>query len=312
MIDIVFLGTGGGMPMTFRKLSSVMLSYQGRNILLDSGEGTQVGMREYHTGFKNLDWIFITHLHGDHVFGLPGLIATISNSERREDINIVGPKGAGEAIKNLLYTLNKLPFRIKIYESPKDLRLKVNKDLLIADDKGELIVDNFNLRHRIPCLAYSFYLERKPKFDVKRAKLLPIPIYFWKKLQNGEIIEYEGKKYYPEDVLGDNRRGIKLTFIGDTIYFPEMEDFAKDSDVLISEASYGDDEDTPKAKKNHHMTFRWAAELAKNARAKKLILTHFAPSMLRPEQFIKNATDTFPNTVLAYDGMRDVIKFEEE
>lgn len=312
MIDVLFLGTGGGMPMTYRYLSSVLLSYGGRNILLDCGEGTQVAMREFHTGFRNLDIIFITHLHGDHIFGLPGLISTLGNSDRTEPVTVVGPTGIAEACKGLFMTLNKLPFEIKIIENPKELKLTIKNDRLQDAKEGELTVKSFNLRHRIHCFAYSFELKRRPKFDPERAKKLPIPIQYWKVLQNGEIVEYEGENFYPEQVLGKERRGIKISFIGDTAYFPEISEFVGESDLLISEATYGDDADFEKARKNSHMTYRGAAMIARDGKVKKLILTHFAASMIQPVEFRNNAVEVFQNTWIAKDGFRDIVKFEEE
>ena len=312
MIDVLFLGTGGGMPMTYRRLSSVLLSYGGRKILLDCGEGTQVGMREYHTGFRDLDWIFITHIHGDHIFGLPGLLATMGNSERTEPVTVVGPKGVKEAVEGLCFTLKQLPFKLRIMEDPKEFSLTVKDEMLIESESGELIIKTFPFRHRIPCFAYSFELSRKPKFDVNRAKLLPIPITFWKKLQNGETVLYEGREYYPSQVLGEERNGLKLSFLGDTVYFPEISDFVKNSDLLISEGSYGDDNDLMKAKKNKHMTFRGAALIAENAKVKRLILTHFSPSMMKPSDFKKNATEVFSNVKIAKDGYSETVKFDKE
>lgn len=312
MIDYTMLGTGGGMPMTFRALSSVLLNYKGHKLLLDCGEGTQVQMRRYHTGFRDIDSIFLSHMHGDHIFGLPGLLSTMGNSDRTEKVFLFGPKGLKKVVEGLLYSLERLPFPIEIVEDFKESGILPVKDRIELGDDAELRVRSFPLRHRIECLGYRFDLHRRPKFDVERAKLLPIPVHFWKSLQNGKEVVHEGKTYLPSDVLGEARRGLSLSFVPDTRYFPEISDFVRGSDLLISEGTYGDDADRDKAKKNRHMTFREAATIAAQGDVKQLIITHFSPSMERPVEFRANATSVFENTFVAYDGYSGTVGFEEE
>ncbi|NLM06081.1 MAG: ribonuclease Z [Tissierellia bacterium] len=313
MIDYVFLGTGGGMPMTFRALSSLMLMYNGRKILIDCGEGTQVQMRKYHTGFRDVDIILVTHTHGDHIFGIPGLLSTMGNSDRTEKVYIVGPKGIKPVISGLLYSLKYLPFEVETIEVEEGFYLKQGKDSLeITEEKTELWVEPFNLKHRIECIGFNIELARKPKFDPVKAKTLPIPVVYWKHLQNGEIVDFEGRTYYPEQVLGEPRKGIKVTFIGDTGYFNELSDHAKGADLIVCEGTYGDDEDIDKAKKNRHMTFREAARVAKDAEADDLIITHFSPSMGNPVEYRSNATSVFNKSFVAYDGLKGTINFKEE
>lgn len=312
MIDYTMLGTGGGMPMTFRALSSVLLNYKGHKLLLDCGEGTQVQMRRYHTGFRDIDAIFLSHMHGDHIFGLPGLLSTMGNSDRTEKVFLFGPKGLKKVVEGLLYSLEHLPFPIEVIEDFKEAGILPSKDRIELGDDAELRVRSFPLRHRIECLGYRFDLHRKPKFDVERAKKLPIPVHYWKSLQNGKEVTYEGKTYLPSEVLGEARRGLSLSFVADTRYFPEIADFVRGSDLLISEGTYGDEADRDKAKKNRHMTFRDAATIAAQGDVRQLIITHFSPSIERPVEFRGNATSVFENTFIAYDGYSGSVGFEEE
>lgn len=312
MIDYTLLGTGGGMPMTFRALSSVLLNYKGHKILLDCGEGTQVQMRKYHTGFRDIDAVFLSHMHGDHIFGLPGLLSTMGNSDRTEKVFLFGPKGLKKVVDGLLYSLEHLPFPIEIVEDFKETGILPVKDRIELTEDAELRVHSFPLRHRIECLGYRFDLHRRPKFDVERAKLLPIPVHFWKSLQNGKEVTHEGRTYLPSDVLGEERRGLSLSFVPDTKYFPEISDFVRGSDLVICEGTYGDDADRDKAKKNRHMTFREAATIAAGGEVKQLVITHFSPSMERPVEFRGNATSIFEHTFVAYDGYSGTVGFEEE
>lgn len=299
--------------MTFRALSSLMLMYNGRKILIDCGEGTQVQMRKYHTGFRDVDIILVTHIHGDHIFGIPGLLSTMGNSDRTEKVYIVGPKGTKEVIDGLLFSLKYLPFKVETVEVDGAFFLRQTKDSMkITLEETDLRIEPFNLRHRIECIGYNVELERKPKFDPEKARKLPIPITYWKHLQNGEEVEFEGKTYYPEQVLGGARKGIKFTFIGDTGYFKDLSEHAKGADLIVCEGTYGDDEDIDKARKNRHMTYREAAKVAKDAEADNLIITHFSPSINNPMDYRNNATDVFSKTFIAYDGLKGTINFKED
>lgn len=302
MVDISLLGCGGGMPVPNRFLSSTLINYMGRKILIDCGEGTQVSMKILGTGFKAIDIICITHGHGDHIVGLPGLLATIGNSGRVDPLTIIGPVGIEDIIKGLRVIVPYLPYEIKIIENPRE---PVN----IIEN---IVISTLELDHSAPCLGYSFYIKRKPRFDLEAAMTNNVPKILWNKLQKGENIIHEGREYEPNMVLGKERRGIKFSLITDTRPMDEITDFIKESDLFICEGTYGEDRDIEKAIKNKHMTFSEAAELARKGKVKELLLTHFSPAMNNPQEFIENARRIFENTILGEDRITKTLAFIDE
>lgn len=318
MLDITLLGSGGGMPMPNRFLSSMIMSYKGRKILIDCGEGAQVSMRNLKTGFKSIDIICITHYHGDHIFGLPGLLSTIGNSDRREPITIIGPEGIEAILRGLMLSISYLPYTIRIIENPKSslglnvlstgIEIKENGK---EDSNSDIIISTLELDHSSPCLGYSFYITRKPKFNPEKAEAYKIPKEIWSRLQNGEIIIENNKRYTPDMVLGEERKGIKLSYITDTRPIDQIRNFINGSNLFICEGTYGDNEDIEKAIKNKHMTFSEASELAYKGKVEELLLTHFSPSMDEPELYKSNAKDIFSNTIIGYDGFTKTLVFPE-
>lgn len=313
MLNVTLLGTGGGMPMPNRFLSSVVMNFKGRKILLDCGEGTQVSMRVNGTGFKSIDIICISHLHGDHIYGLPGLLSTIGNSGRTEDIYIIGPKGIKEVIEGFLITL---PYKLNILEDASNLEFMVKKEkmeLVEEDEKisSDLSIKTLELDHSSPCLGYSFNIRRGRKFNVEKALINKVPKELWSKLQRNNEIELDGVKYYSYMVLGDERKGIKLSYTTDTRPTENIPGFIKESDLYICEGTYGSEEDMHKAIKNKHMTFKEAANLAKRGQVKELLLTHFSPSINDPKEFIHNAREVFENSNAGSDGEEKTLNFKE-
>ena len=306
MIDLILLGCGGNMPMPNRYLSSLFINYQGRKILIDCGEGTQVSMRMKNCGFKNIDLICITHLHGDHTIGLIGLLSTIANSSRTEDLTIVGPVGIIETMNAIRVLVEYLPYNINVVENPEGSFALLNKHL------KDLEISTLNLEHSTECLGYSLYFNRKAKFNVEKANLNEVPKILWQKLQEGRTIEYEGKLYTPDMVLGNDRKGIKISFITDTRPIFTIPEFIKNSDLFVCEAMYGDDLDISKAVKNKHMTFREAANLANLGDVKQLLLTHFSPSLENPYDYIENATSVFNNTIIGEDRLELHLNFDDK
>ncbi|MGL5313419.1 MAG: ribonuclease Z [Peptostreptococcaceae bacterium] len=305
MIDLVLLGCGGNMPMPNRFLSSLFINFKGRKILVDCGEGTQVSMRMKNCGFKTIDLICITHLHGDHIIGLIGLLSTIGNSSRTEDLTIIGPRGITEAMNAIRVLVEYLPYKIQVIENPTG-PICLNNEYL-----KELEISTLDLEHSTECLGYSFYFKRNPKFNVEKAKKNNVPKVLWQKLQNGKSITYEDIEYSSEMVLGDDRKGIKVSFITDTRPLFSIPEFIKDSDLFVCEAMYGDDLDISKAAKNKHMTFREAANLARLGNVNKLLLTHFSPSLENPHMYIENATSVFENTLIGEDRLEINLNFKD-
>lgn len=307
MVDLLLLGCGGGMPMPNRFLSATLLSYKGRKILIDCGEGTQVSMRISNTGFKTIDIICITHIHGDHIVGLPGLLGTIGNSGRTEPLIILGPEGISDTINKLRVIASWLPYEIYIIENPKE-PLETNKYINL-----DVQILTIELEHSSPCLGYSFYFKRQRKFDVEKATQNNVPKILWGRLQKGEEkINLEGMEYTNEMVLGNERKGIKISIITDTRPIENIHKFIKNSDYFICEGTYGNDEDLPKAIKNKHMTFREAASLAQDGKVKNLLLTHFGTAMNEPKEYLDNAKHIFNNTIIGFDRYKTILNFEED
>ena len=297
MIDLTLLGCGGNVPMPNRFLSSLFINYKGSKILIDCGEGTQVAMKKYNCGFKNIDLILITHLHVDHIIGLIGLLQTMGNSGKTDDLTIVGPIGIIDAMKAIKVLVEYLPYKVNIIENPKQT-FSLEHDIL-----KDIDISTINLDHSTECIGYSLYFKRKPKFDREKAILNQVPQNLWKKLQENSSAIYKDKTYYADMVLGENRRGIKLSFITDTRPTFEIPEFIYESDLFICEGMYGDDLDISKAVKNKHMTFRESASLANAGNVDKLLLTHFSPSIENPKDFIQNATNLFEDTIIGEDGL---------
>ena len=309
MIDVAMLGSGGGMPMPDRFLSSLLIKYKGRKILIDCGEGTQVALRKVNAGFKTIDIICISHVHGDHIFGLPGLLSTMGNSGRTLPIIIIGPLGITNVIQGLLAAISYLPYEIRIIENPESPILFHNAtDGSLTIDSNcltnkEIQLDFIALDHSAPCLGYNIHFFRKPRFIPEKAIENDVPKEFWNRLQKGENIVYNDRTYTPQMVLGGDRKGIKVSFITDTRPISAIVDFVYESDLFICEGTYGNNSDIDKAISNKHMTFAEAAELAKIANVKELLLTHFSTAMEEPLYYIEDTKDIFKNTSLAYDGL---------
>lgn len=301
MLNVTLLGSGGSLPTADRFLTSLLINYNGNKILVDCGEGTQVAMKINKTGFKDIHLICFTHFHADHALGLPGLLLTIANSGRTEPLTIIGPKGCNEVIHGLRVLCPELPYEVNIIETTESC-----ENIFSTDD---LVLSNLNLEHTLPCNGYSFLLKRKAKFDVEKALENKVPKPLWNKLQKGNCVDYEGKVYYPYMVLGDDRQGLKVTYITDTRPINEIISFAQNSDLFICEGMYGDDSYLDKALINKHMLFSEAANLALKSYVKELWLTHFSPSLTDPENYIEQTRNIFKNTEVGKDGMTKLLSF---
>ena len=308
MVDLILLGCGGGMPMPNRFLSAVLLSYNGRKILIDCGEGTQVSMRMANAGFKTIDIICITHIHGDHIVGLPGLLATIGNSGRTEPLTIVGPEGIKDTVNKLRVIANWLPYEIDIIENPKET-FEIHTEHINWNTK----ISTLELDHSSPCLGYCFDFQRQPKFDVEKAMKNNVPKILWSRLQKNEKkIILEEIEYTDDMVMGKERKGLKISMTTDTRPIESIDKFIGNSDYFICEGTYGNDEDLPKAIKNKHMTFREAATMAKNGKVKNLLLTHFSTAMNEPEEYVHNAKKVFNNTIIGFDRYNVSLNFQDD
>lgn len=303
MLDLCLLGTGGMMPLPYRWLTSLMLRYNGSSLLIDCGEGTQIAIREKGWSFRPLDIICITHFHGDHISGLPGILLAMSNSDRTEPLTMIGPKGLERVVKALRVIAPELPFEIKfieLTEPQQQIRLH------------GYVIDAFKVNHRVTCYGYSISIERAGMFDVEKARQNEVPMPLWSKLQKGETIRTEdGRIYQPEMVLGPARKGLKVTYTTDTRPTDSIVRNARGSDLFICEGMYGEKGDVNNAVKYKHMTFEEAGRLAKQAGVKELWLTHYSPALNRPEQYIEDVRQIFQNAYPGKDKKSLELNFEE-
>lgn len=303
MLDICLLGTGGMMPLPYRWLTSMMARYNGKSILIDCGEGTQVAMKEKGWSPKPIDIICFTHYHADHISGLPGLLLTMGNAERTEPVLMIGPKGLEKTVNALRTIAPELPFDIEFHE------ITENEETM---DFGDFTLKAFRVRHNVTCYGYTMEINRKGKFDVERAKANGIELKYWSRLQKGETIVANGVTLTPDMVLGPDRKGLKVTYCTDTRPTDGIVKNAAGSDLFICEGMYGEADKIAKAREYKHMTFYEAAEMAKRAQVKELWLTHYSPSTMWPEEFMKQVRGIFPNAHAAKDGQSVELKFEEE
>lgn len=303
MIDVCLLGTGGMMPLPYRALTSLMLRYNGMNVLVDCGEGTQVSIKQQGWSVKPIDVICFTHFHADHISGLPGLLLTLGNAERTEPITMIGPKRLEKIVNALRMIAPELPFPIRFIE------LENEEESFCVNG---LKINAFRVNHNITCYGYSFELERAGKFDVEKARSAEIPMPYWNRLQKGETVEEDGKTYTPDMVLGPARKGIKLTYCTDSRPTNGIVKNAMNSDLFICEGMYGEANKEAKAKEYKHMTFYEAADMAKRAEVKEMWLTHYSPSLVKPQEYEDKVKKIFNNTVIAKDRTTTTLLFEED
>ena len=304
MLDVCLLGTGGMMPLPYRRLTACMTRFQGHSLLIDCGEGTPVGIKERGWSVKPLDAICFTHFHADHISGLPGLLLTLGNAERTEPLLIIGPRGVEKVVNSLRVIAPELPFPIRFYE------LKEKEHRIEMDGYA---IEAFQVRHNVICYGYSITIPRAGKFDPEKAKENQIPMKYWNRLQKGETLEDETGRILTSDmILGAPRKGIRLTYCTDTRPVQAIINHAREADLFICEGMYGEDGKEKKAKEYKHMTFYEAARLAKNANVKRLWLTHYSPSLVRPEEFMGKVRKIFPNDLQGKDGKTITLDFQEE
>ncbi len=293
-LSIIFLGTGGSWPSVKRNVTSIAIKRAGEILLFDCGEGTQRQLQKSSISYMQISKIFITHFHGDHFLGLPGLIQTMQLNDRISPLNIYGPKGMNMLLDQLL-SLGYFKPNYKIVSH------EVSEGDII--DFNDYTISILKVRHGVPTIAYSYNEKMRPgKFNKPKALELGIPEGpFFSKLQHGKSVTLkDGRKILPKMVLGPSRKGRKIVYSGDTVPIEKMIDFAKDADVLIHEATF-DSELNDISTSYGHTTASEAALIAKKANVKKLFLTHISPRYLDSSKLKQEAIAIFKNTQIPKD-----------
>lgn len=293
MIDVTFLGTSDSIPSADRNHTSILLTYGGENILIDCGEGTQRQFRKAKLNPCKITRILISHWHGDHVLGLPGLLQTLSLSDYNRTLYIYGPKGTKKFMKRLLKTFVFVGrFPIKIEEISNDGKFFENDDFWLGSQR---------MTHGIPCNSYVFVRKGQVKIDTNKLKKSGLPHGpLLGKLKEGKDINYKGKKYYAKK-LTYKEEDTKISFVLDTSMNKKIVPFVKDSNLLITEASFSSELEK-KAKEHKHLTAKQAGEIAKKSKSDELFLIHVSQRYKKePEKILKEAKSVFKNSYLPKD-----------
>lgn len=300
-MEITFLGTSSAVHSKDRNHPSIALKAFGETMLFDCGEATQKQMISSNISPMKISKIFLTHYHGDHILGLPGLLQSMSLSGRETELTIYGPKGL-DKVKNAIYSLGYCAI-----DYPVEF-IEIEPGTIVDND--QYFIQAERVRHTVPTLAYSIEEKKKPRFLREKAIELGVPVGpDFGRLHNGEEVEVNGKIIKPEQVLGEPRKGVKITYSGDTKPCEEMIMFARDSTLLIHESTFIE-EDKVNADEHAHSTSVDAAYIARESDSKKLILTHISTRYTKEyeEKMLNEAREVFENTEMAYDLLEMEVK----
>jgi ribonuclease Z len=303
-LTILFLGTGGSWPTIKRNVASVAVKRGSEIILFDCGEGTQRQFQKSNQSYMQISKIFITHFHGDHFLGIPGLIQTMQLNDRETPLYIFGPKGINELVNKLL-SLGYFKPNYEIISNEVDEGTKL--------DFEDYFINILRVNHGVPALAYSLEEKMRPgKFNKPKAMELGIPEGpLYSKLQRGEIITLKnGRIIKPDEVLGPPRKGRKIVISGDTTPIEEMINFAKNADILIHEATFDSSLENVSSEYGHTTAYQ-AAEIAKKSNVEKLYLTHISPRYIDNKQLEEDAMKIFKNSYIPKDFQEIEVKLKK-
>ena len=309
MLTITLLGTAATMPLPDRALTAAVAECGGHSLLLDCGEGTQTAARRAGVNLMKLDAICLTHYHGDHIFGLPGLLQTLGCQGRTRPLALYGPKGLGEVWAALRVLTGPLPYPVcpGVLDAPATLRTRFG-----GWPQGAKLTP-VPTRHRVTSQGYRLDLPRAGRFSPEKARALGVPVQQWKALQQGQSVALaDGSTATPESVLGPARQGLSFLFSGDTAPCAALEQAAAGVDLLLCDATYALPEQAAQAKQYGHSTFGQSAALAAKAGAKRLWLVHYSPMITDPEEELAQAQSLFPAAECGFDGKSISLQYEEE
>ena len=293
-MQLTFLGTSAMVPTKERNHSGLLLEYKGEGILFDCGEGTQRQLKKAGLKATKVSKICISHWHGDHVLGIPGLLQTLAASDYDKTIELYGPKGTKQHMTAM--------FEAFVFDRALKLKVtEVHKGKFF--ESKDFVLAAYPLRHGITSLGYVFQEKDRLRIDLKKAKKFGIPEGpLMGKLQEGKSITHNGKKIDPDDVTY-KVKGKKIGVIADTMLCDACYDIAQDADLLISESSYASKLEA-KAKEYKHMTAKQAGLVASQSNVKKLILTHFSTRYKNALELQEDAQQVFDDVVCAEDLMK--------
>ncbi len=296
-IKLVFLGTSGAVPGPKRNHPAILIIYGKENILVDCGEGTQVQFKKAKISAAKLNKLLVTHWHGDHVLGIPGLLQTLSFQNYSRVLNIFGPRGIKHNIENVLKAFPS----VVVSNMKNNVQLKSSEAHGKFVDEKDFFIESFPVAHGIPSNGYTFVVKDKIRIYKSKLKKFKIkPGKHLERIKQGKSISYKGKKYSPKD-LAFVEKGKKISVVMDGIFETKVIKYIKDADILIMESSYLH-ELAELAKEHRHRTAKQCAEMAKRAKAKKLILTHVTNRYDKnPEKILDEARKFFKNSFLAKD-----------
>jgi ribonuclease Z len=299
------LGTAAGVPTIKRSLPAILVQRDGEQLMFDCGEGVQRQMLMAGSSLNRTTKVFVTHMHGDHVMGLPGLLQTMALLGREKKLEIYGPaniRGFLQGIRETVQFVLTFPIEIHEVEGPG-----------VVFRESEYTVQAVRSKHVIPSFAYAYVEKPRPgRFYPEKAKALGLPEGpLWSRLQRGQGVKLpNGRVVKPEQVLGPPRQGRKIVYTGDTKPFKRLERFAANADLLIHDSTLGD-ELAERAEKYGHSTVDQAAWSAKRARVKQLILTHISQRYEDTSTWLKQARKIFKDTAMAEDFMQVEIPLSE-
>ncbi len=302
MLSATFLGTAAACPTVERNVSGLAVQREGETILFDCGEGTQRQMMRYGVGFTFRE-IFLTHYHSDHILGVTGLIRTLGLQDRSEPVTIYGPKPAEQVIRGLLN------LGVERTRFPVDIREVRPGDRLSREEYDILV---YETDHRADTVGFALVEhERLGRFNPERAREMGIPEGpLWGKIHRGESVTTpEGRVVRADELVGPTRPGRKLVYPGDTRPSPRVIEMAHGADLFIHEATFTEDE-RDRAHETGHSTAKQAAEMARMAAVRKLVLTHISARYSREApEVLEEAKAVFPETIVARDGLTVEVPF---